>query len=361
MRFFHLDKTIFINTHKTKSRLLMNNKTLHTVHELLQKNLINQKDIASLEKLSHTYATAISAEMIELIQTPTDEIGLQYIPHPDELITQPGELNDPIADAALSPIPGIVHRYEDRVLLKPLLICPVYCRFCFRREQVGPENGLLSDQELETALQWIKEHPQIREVILSGGDPFILSPRRMSYIIQTLDQIPHITTIRIHTRVPFSAPSKLTDKFIKSLESDKALWVVVHANHPKEFTPKASQAIKSLIKSGIPLLSQSVLLKNINDNVTTLEELLRAFVEWRIKPYYLHQLDKAPGTSRFYVPIEQGHHLLNALRGRVTGLAWPIYVLDIPGGYGKVPLGPEYFNPQTPHSVLDPNHKIRQI
>lgn len=339
----------------------MNNKTLHTVHELLQNNFIAKQDVSALEALSKTYAIAISSEMADLIQTPEDPIGLQYIPHPDEATTHPDELNDPIADEALSPIPGIVHRYEDRVLLKPLLICPVYCRFCFRREQIGPENGVLNDQQLENALQWIKSHPAIREVILSGGDPFILSSRRMRYIVQTLNKTPHITTIRIHTRVPFSAPSKLTPDFINSLDSDKALWVVVHANHPKEFTPAAHRAIKNLIKSGIPLLSQSVLLKNINDNVMTLEALLRAFVEWRIKPYYLHQLDKAPGTKRFYVPIEQGQRLLSALRGRVTGLAWPTYVLDIPGGHGKVPLGPEYFNPQSPNSVLDPNHKIRQI
>lgn len=339
----------------------MNNKTLHTVQELLQNDLITTQDVSALEALAKTYSIAISSEMAELIQTPEDPIGLQYVPHPDEAITQSDERNDPIGDEALSPIPGIVHRYEDRVLLKPLLICPVYCRFCFRREQIGPENGILNDQQLENALQWISNHPQIREVILSGGDPFVLSPRRMSHIIQTLGAIPHVTTIRIHTRVPFSAPSKLTSEFIKSLNSEKAVWVVVHANHPKEFTPQAHQAIQSLIKNGIPLLSQSVLLKNINDNVLTLEALLRSFVEWRIKPYYLHQLDKAPGTARFYVPIEQGQRLLSALRGRVTGLAWPTYVLDIPGGYGKVPLGPEYFNPQTPHSVLDPNHKIRQI
>lgn len=339
----------------------MSNKTLRTVHELLQHDFITEQEVPSLDKLSQTYAIAISPEMVDLIQTINDPIGLQYIPHPEEAITHPDELNDPIADEALSPIPGIVHRYEDRVLLKPLLICPVYCRFCFRREQVGPDNGLLSDQQLENALQWIENHPQIQEVILSGGDPFILSPRRMKHIIETLNQISHVTTIRIHTRVPFSAPSKMTAEFIDSLESDKALWVVVHANHPKEFTPEAYQAIKILVKSGIPLLSQSVLLKNINDDVETLESLLRHFVEWRIKPYYLHQLDKAPGTARFYVSIDKGRQLLSALRGRVTGLAWPTYVLDIPGGHGKVPLGPDYFNPQTPNSVLDPNHKIRQI
>ncbi|CAI3930637.1 3-aminomutase (EF-P beta-lysylation pathway) (EpmB) (PDB:2A5H) [Commensalibacter communis] len=339
----------------------MTSKTLRTVHDLLENNLISEQDLTQLNELSKIYTIAVSSEMVDLIASPEGPIGLQYVPHPDELITHPDELNDPIGDEALSPIPGIVHRYEDRVLLKPLLICPVYCRFCFRREQIGPENGLLTDLQLENALHWIENHQQIKEVILSGGDPFVLSPRRMRFIIQQLEQIPHVTTIRIHTRVPFSAPSQLTKEFIDSLETDKALWVVVHANHPNEFTPAARQAVKNLVKNGIPLLSQSVLLKNINDNVATLESLLRHFVEWRIKPYYLHQLDKAPGTARFYVPIDEGRQLLSALRGRVTGLAWPTYILDIPGGYGKVPIGPDYFNPQTPNYVLDPNKKIHQI
>lgn len=342
----------------------MTSKTLHTVHDLLNANLITKEHIEPLQQLSKTYATAISPDMVHLIQASKgykDPIGLQYIPHPDELINHPDELHDPIGDEALSPLPGIVHRYEDRVLLKPLLFCPVYCRFCFRREQVGPEHGLLNDQQLTNAIAWLQNHPQIREVILSGGDPFILSPRRMKFIIDQLNLIPHITTIRIHTRVPFSAPSLLNDQFVQSLTSKKAIWVVVHANHPDEFTPLAHQAIHKLIKQGIPLLSQSVLLKNVNDNVETLEKLLRSFVEWRIKPYYLHQLDKAPGTRRFYVPIEQGRILLQALRGRVTGLAWPIYVLDIPGGYGKVPLGPDYYNTQTPEFIFDPNHKSHKI
>ncbi|MDI2089890.1 lysine-2,3-aminomutase-like protein [Commensalibacter oyaizuii] len=336
-------------------------KTLRTVDDLLNANLISKQEVSALTELSKTYAVAIPQDMVDLISNPRDPIGLQYIPHLDEQNTRPDELNDPIGDEALSPIDGIVHRYEDRVLLKPLLICPVYCRFCFRREQVGPENGLLTDQQLENALQWIEQHSQIKEVILSGGDPFILSPRRMHFIIERLNHISHITTIRIHTRVPFSAPSTLTDDFVKSLDSKKALWVVVHANHAKEFTPTAHQAIQKLLMRGIPLLSQSVLLKNINDTVDSLENLLRSFVEWRIKPYYLHQLDKAPGTARFHVPIEQGRALLHALRGRVTGLAWPTYVLDIPKGYGKVPLGPDYYNPAQPDSILDPKHKRRSI
>lgn len=343
----------------------MTSKTLRNVQDLIDSRLIDQTIRKPLQELEQFYATAISPEMVNLIhdfeKNDPNPIGLQYIPHPDELKITPDEMHDPIGDEALSPIKGIVHRYEDRVLLKPLQICPVYCRFCFRREHVGPDHGLLNDRELIAALQWIEKHSKIREVILSGGDPFILSPRRMKLIIQEINNIPHVSTIRIHTRVPFSAPSLMNKIFIESLDTDKALWIVVHANHPAEFTPYAFKAIRSLLSRGIPLLSQSVLLKNVNDNINTLENLLRSFVEWRIKPYYLHQLDKAPGTNRFYVPINNGQELLRALRGRVTGIAWPTYVLDIPGGYGKVPLGPDYYDPEKPSSILDPknhNHKI---
>lgn len=342
----------------------MTSKTLHTPHDLLQAQLINPEHLKALQDLNKTYAIALSPDIVNLIDSSKgydDPIGLQYIPHPDELKNHPEELHDPIGDEALSPVPGIVHRYQDRVLLKPLLFCPVYCRFCFRREQVGPKHGLLDDQQLKDAITWIEDHSQIREVILSGGDPFILSPRRMQFIITQLNKISHITTLRIHTRLPFSAPSLLQDHFVNSLNCEKALWVVVHANHPAEFTNSAHQAINKLIKQGIPLLSQSVLLKNVNDNVEVLETLLRSFVEWRIKPYYLHQLDKAPGTRRFYVPIERGRSLLSALRGRVTGLAWPTYVLDIPGGYGKVPLGPDYYTPHSPDKIFDPQYKSHKI
>ena len=316
----------------------MTSKTLRNVQDLIDSRLIDQTIRKPLQELEQFYATAISPEMVNLIhdfeKNDPNPIGLQYIPHPDELKITPDEMHDPIGDEALSPIKGIVHRYEDRVLLKPLQIA---------------------------AIQWIEKHSKIREVILSGGDPFILSPRRMKLIIQKINNIPHVSTIRIHTRVPFSAPSLMDKIFIESLDTDKALWIVVHANHPAEFTPYAFKAIRSLLSRGIPLLSQSVLLKNVNDNIETLENLLRSFVEWRIKPYYLHQLDKAPGTNRFYVPINNGQELLRALRGRVTGIAWPTYVLDIPGGYGKVPLGPDYYDPEKPSSILDPknhNHKI---
>jgi lysine 2,3-aminomutase len=280
--------------------------------------------------------------MRALIQTPDDPIGRQFIPDFSELTTAAFERADPIGDDALSPVKGVVHRYPDRALLKPLLICPVYCRFCFRREHVGPDGGVLTDAELQAAYDWFAAHPAVTEVILTGGDPLMLSPRRLGSIIARLSEMPHVQTIRIHTRVPVADPDRLTGDLAAAMETDRSLWLVVHANHAREFTPAAGQALRRVRSLGIPLLGQSVLLREVNDSAEALEALFRAMISNRIKPYYLHQLDPAPGTARFSVPVEEGRGLLERLRGRVTGLAWPTYVLDIPGGHGKVPIGPDY-------------------
>ncbi len=316
--------------------------TLRSARALADDGLIDADAAVRLAAVEARYAVAISPAMRTLITGPDDPIGLQFIPDPAELTIAPQERADPIGDDALSPVKGVVHRYPDRALLKPLLICPVYCRFCFRREHVGPDGGLLTDAELETAYAWFAAHPAVTEVILTGGDPLMLSPRRLGAIIRRLSAMSHIRTLRIHTRVPVADPDRVTEALAAAMDTDRALWLAVHANHALEFTPAAQAALRRLSRRGIPLLGQSVLLRGVNDNPQALEALFRAMVETRVKPYYLHQLDPAPGTGRFHVPIEQGRALLEALRGRVTGLAWPTYVLDIPGGFGKVPIGPDY-------------------
>nr|WP_298798161.1 lysine-2,3-aminomutase-like protein [uncultured Acetobacter sp.] len=317
-------------------------RLLRTPEDLIAAGLVppDQKD--ALEAVAREYATAIPPAFLDLIEHPDDPIGVQVIPSPEELVVTPEERSDPIGDEALSPVPGIVHRYADRALLKPLLVCPLYCRFCFRREHVGPDGGVLDDAALEKALDWLRGHPAIREVILTGGDPLMLSPRRLGQIITALSAMPHVTTIRLHTRVPVAAPERVTDALLDVLETDKALWMAVHINHAREMSDAARACMKSLVRRGVPLLGQSVLLRGVNDSEQALEDLFRSMVEVRMRPYYLHQLDPAPGTARFHVPVEEGQRLLAGLRGRVTGLAWPTYVLDIPGGYGKVPLGPDY-------------------
>jgi lysine 2,3-aminomutase len=271
-----------------------------------------------------------------------DPIARQFVPSEAELSTTPDELADPIGDAPHTPVKGLVHRYPDRVLLKPTHACAVYCRFCFRREVVGPGGEALSPAELDAALDYIRTNPEIWEVILSGGDPLILSPRRLKEIVAALDAIDHVGVIRIHTRVPAVDSARITLELIDALRADKAVYVVLHANHPREFTDEARAACRRLIDAGIPMLSQSVLLKGVNDDPATMEALLRAFVRNRIKPYYLHHADLAPGTSHFRTTIAEGQALLRSLRGRVSGLCQPTYVLDIPGGHGKVPVGPGY-------------------
>jgi lysine 2,3-aminomutase len=307
---------------------------------LLAAGLITPAALPGVAATGDRYAIAISPAMRALITAPDDPIGLQFIPDAAELITAPHESLDPIGDDALSPVKGVVHRYADRALLKPLLVCPVYCRFCFRREHVGPDGGVLTDAELEAAYAWFEAHPAVTEVILTGGDPMMLSPRRLGALIARLSAMPHVQTIRIHSRVPVADPDRVTDALVAALETDRSLWLAVHANHAREFSGAAGAALRRL--RGVPLLGQSVLLRGVNDSAEALEALFRAMIAHRIKPYYLHQLDAAPGTARFYVPIEDGQSLLRQLRGRVTGLAWPTYVLDIPGGFGKVPIGPGY-------------------
>ena len=324
---------------------------IRTARHLVEAGLADPALLPALQAVGARYAVAITPAMHALIKTADDPIARQFVPHPDELRTQPHERPDPIGDDALSPVPGIVHRYPDRVLLKPLLICPVYCRFCFRREHVGPDGGVLSPAQLGAALDYVRARPAIREVILTGGDPLMLSPRRLGALLRELDAIPHVELLRIHTRVPVADPGRITAAAAAALAHDAPVWLVVHANHAREFTPSAQGALRLLASAGVPLLGQSVLLRGVNDTAEALEALFRAMLRARVKPYYLHQLDPAPGTARFHVPIEEGRRLLAALRGRVTGLAWPTYVLDIPGGHGKVPVGPEYLDAD---SVRDP-------
>jgi len=209
----------------------------------------------------------------------------------------------------------------------------------------------LTAREVEAALDYIRARPQIWEVILTGGDPFVLSPRRLGAIVRALDRIPHVAVVRIHTRVPIVAPTRVGTALVDALEADKAVYVVIHVNHPRELTDGARDACRRLMRAGIPVLSQTVLLKGINDDPVTLEALFRGLVAMRVKPYYLHQTDMAPGTARFRTGIAEGQALMRGLRGRVSGLCQPTYVLDLPGGHGKVPVGPCYAHTNTDGAV----------
>jgi lysine 2,3-aminomutase len=318
-------------------------RTLRTPAELAAAGLVD--DPATLAAVAARYDIAISPDLLALIQAPDDPIARQVVPHPDEALAAPHEHPDPTGDLAHSPLRGIVHRYPDRALLLPLAACPVYCRYCFRRERVGSDGGVLGAAQLAAALAYLATQPGIREVILSGGDPLMLSPRRLGDIVRALSAMPHLESIRVHTRVPVAAPAMLTDALVAALETPKAMWVVIHANHAREITPAVQAAVRRLLAAGIPVLSQSVLLRGVNDSTGALADLFRALLAARVKPYALHQLDPAPGTARFHVPLAEGRALVQALRGRLSGTAMPHYLLDIPGGAGKVPVAPSHAEP----------------
>jgi lysine 2,3-aminomutase len=296
----------------------------------------------ALAEVAARYAVAITPAMQALIDptAPDDPIAAQFRPHVRELDVRPDELSDPIGDEAHTPVKGVVHRYADRCLLKLVHVCPVYCRFCFRREMVGPSgDGTLAGGELEAALAYIEGCGEIWEVILTGGDPFLLSARRVREITARLAAIAHVKIIRWHTRIPAVDPLRVTPDLVEALRAEDATtYVVLHANHPRELTAQAQAAIARIVDAGVPMLAQTVLLRGVNDDVETLEALMRALVEARVKPYYLHHLDKAPGTSHFRCSIAEGQKLAQALQQRASGLAQPAYVLDIPGGHGKAPL-----------------------
>jgi lysine 2,3-aminomutase len=308
--------------------------------DFVARGLVAPERLDEIRRVAEQYSIAVTEDMAALIDSsdPTDTIAAQFVPSAAELDTSAEELADPIGDARWSPVSGIVHRYPDRVLLKPTLVCPVYCRFCFRREAVGKTPAMLEPAALERAYDYIRQRPQIWEVIVTGGDPFVLGPRRLAAIVRTLDAIPHLGVIRFHTRVPVVDPRRVTAALVAALTAEKALWVVVHANHPRELTPAAREAVTRLVRAGIPMLSQTVLLRGVNDDVAVLEALFRRLVAMRVKPYYLHHADLARGTGHFRTGIAAGQRMVRSLRGRVSGLCQPTYVLDIPGGYGKVTI-----------------------
>jgi lysine 2,3-aminomutase len=321
---------------------MKHDRGIRTPDDLVEAGLAPADRLPELQAVAERYAVAITPAIAGLIDRddPNDPIARQFVPDLAELTVTTEERADPIGDLTHSPVEGIVHRYPDRVLLKAVHVCPVYCRFCFRREMVGPEGlGTLTPEQMDAAVGYIAAHEEIWEVILTGGDPLVLSARRLNEMMSRLADIPHLKVVRFHTRVPVVEPERVDEKLVAAIKaSGKATYLAVHANHPRELTETARAAIGRLVDSGIVMLSQTVLLSGINDDPDTLAALMRGFVETRVRPYYLHHPDLAPGTSHFRVSIDEGQKLVAGLRGRISGLAQPTYVLDIPGGHGKAPI-----------------------
>ena len=326
-------------------------KTLTRPEDLIAAGYAAAGEAAALAEVAARYSIAVPPGVAALIETRDDPIGRQFLPDAAELTLLPQERADPIGDDAHEAVRGLIHRYPDRALLKLTSVCPVYCRFCFRRERVGAgTEGLLDAPALDAAFAYLAAHEEIWELIVTGGDPLAVSPRRLAELGARLRALDHIKILRFHSRVPALTPERVTDELIEALRaSGKTVYVALHANHPRELTAAARAACARLIDAGIVMVSQSVLLRGVNDDVETLSALMRAFVENRIKPYYLHHADLAPGTSHLRLPLEQGQALVRALLGRVSGLCQPIYVVDIPGGHGKAPAGPAYWRREGDH------------
>lgn len=338
--------------------------TLRTPAQLYNRGLISGERKPALNKVAARYAIALPETLAQLVDVtdPNDPIARQFVPHAAELELQPEESADPIGDAAHSPVEGIVHRYPDRVLLKVTHICAVYCRFCFRREMIGPGKAVaLTPKALTAALDYIRDHPEIWEVILTGGDPLVLSPRRLRVVMKALSNIDHVKVVRVHTRVPIAEPERITSGLVRALKiKGKPTYVAVHVNHPRELSTPARAACARMADAGIPLVSQTVLLRGVNDTLEVMSALMRALVECRIKPYYLHHGDLAPGTAHLRTDIVSGQELVRSMHGQISGLCQPAYVLDIPGGYGKSPIGPNYLQRTSSDVVVVEDFRGRQ-
>jgi lysine 2,3-aminomutase len=308
-------------------------------------------DPAPLQGVIERYPMRITPHYLGLIEEVGDPIWRQCVPDPAEL-DENEMADDPLNEENLAPSPAIVHRYPDRVLLLASGSCAVYCRFCTRKRKVGCAAMKLSFGEVMAGIDYIAATPQIKDVILSGGDPLLLPDILLREILERLRRIPHVEILRIGSRVPVTLPERITDGLCALLRRYSPLYLNTHFNHPRELTPEAAEACARLADAGIVLGNQTVLLRGVNDDPATMEALLRGLLRLRVRPYYLHHMDLARGTGHFRTRIETGIALLEALRGSLSGMAIPHYVIDTPGGRGKIPIVPAYLEELGDSAVL---------
>lgn len=294
--------------------------------------------------LSQGFSMAITPYYLGLCD-PHDAncpIRLQCVPRIDEKKRVDGDLRDPLGEEAHEIAPGLVQRYPDRVLLLATDTCGVYCRFCTRSRMVGAGSGALPLSALDQAFEYIEAHPQIQDVIVSGGDPLVMSTSRVANILKRLSDIPHVLTVRVASRAPVTLPQRIDDGLCQALRSHPAVWLMTHFNHPKELTTESRKACARLVDAGIPVMNQTVLLRGVNDQASILQQLFRGLVASRVRPYYLLQADPVQGTSHLRTPLSKGIEIMEALQGRLSGIALPKFIVDTPGGKGKVPMLPDY-------------------
>ncbi len=317
---------------------------IRTLDELERIVRLSPEERAALLQAGAKLPVAITPYYMALISADDPEQPLRrtVIPRPGELLRLAGESDDPLGEDADSPVPGLVHRYPDRVLLLVSDTCSAFCRYCTRSRMVGHGRLGVLPQRVELGLEYIRRTPAVRDVLLSGGDPLLLSDERLGWILERLRQIPHVELIRIGTKVPAVLPQRITPQLCRTLKRFHPLWMSLHFTHPEECTPECATACARLADAGIPLGSQTVLLRGINDSVETMKRLVHELVKMRVRPYYLYQCDPISGSAHFRTPVSKGLEIIEGLRGHTTGYAVPTYVIDAPGGGGKIPLQPDY-------------------
>ena len=329
-------------------------QSLTTVDELVERFGAENVDRDAVAKAIEKFNLRITPAALQFIRKPGDPFWRQYVPTPDELVVEDG-IVDSLDEDADSPVPNLTHRYPDRVLFLVSPVCAAYCRFCTRRRKVGDPEKIPLNQ-FDAAFAYLREHTEVRDVIMSGGDPFMLSDRRIEYFLKTLREIPHIEIIRIHTRMPSHLPQRITPQLCDIIRKYHPVYINVHFNHPDELTPDAVRALNMLADAGAPLGSQTVLLRGVNDDPAIMKELMHRLVKARVRPYYIYQADVVAGGEHFRTSIEKGLEIIRALRGWTSGLCVPHFVIDAPGGGGKIPLLPEYVERITDREIVLRNY-----
>ncbi len=308
---------------------------------------------------SFSFRMAITPYYLSLIdpKNPNDPVRLQAIPRIEESRLNPSDMPDPLDEDADAPVPGMTHRYPDRVLLLLTDQCSMYCRHCTRRRKAGETDAPMPKKDVDKAIEYIREHKEVRDVILSGGDPLTLGDARIDEVLGRLAEIKHVDIVRLGTRTPVVMPQRVTDGLIEVLKKYKFVWLNTHFNHPNEITKESADALARLADAGVVLSNQSVLLKGINDHVDVMKELVHGLVRNRVRPYYIYQCDLSDGISHFRTPVSKGIEIMESLRGHTSGLCVPTYVVDAPGGGGKIPVMPNYLISQMPGRVVLRNYE----
>ncbi|MBI5589232.1 MAG: KamA family radical SAM protein [Deltaproteobacteria bacterium] len=291
-------------------------------------------------------------------ENPAHPLRRSVVPTQDEFVFSPGESRDPLCEDDHSPVPGLVHRYPDRALFLVTGTCSTFCRYCTRSRMVGKrDNVSYNPSRWSAAIDYIQAHPEVRDVLVSGGDPLTLSDDALESIVQRLRRIRHVEMIRIGTKMPVALPQRITSSLVSMLKKYHPLWMSIHVTHPEELTPECEAACARLADAGIPLGSQTVLLKGVNDSISPLKNLMHGLIKFRVKPYYLYQCDPIPGSSHFRTPVSKGLEMIQGLRGHTSGYAVPTFAIDAPGGGGKIPLLPEYVIGRDENGIILRNYE----